>query len=393
MNVEVVIGANYGDEGKGLVTDYICKNNDNCIVVLNNGGCQRGHTVEHRDGRRHVFHHFGSGTLRGVRTYFTKDYYLNPMEFIREYEELKDTSEHLIMAYHDPKCIVQLPSDIALNWHLERLRASNDVRNGSCGCGIWETYQRIHCQHNALTFDKFVKLNYHAKIDYINMVAKQQRNRLNENIELFDIFMNQGFINHFISDTMEMDRLCKSVEFEELVKNRFQPITNIVIENGQGLMLDEHFSDDSAHSTPSKTGAYGTVDFLSNIGISCYHRIDLNYVSRTYLTRHGNGHLENEVVGKFPYVDKTNIPNEWQGSLRYGHLNASSLRSRIQKDKSMFVDSMKVGYEKLDINLFLTHANEEKSTLDSVYGNFGNMNTIYMSNTHYSEDIVKLVER
>lgn len=59
----------------------------------------------------------------------------------------------------------------------------------------------------------------------------------------------------------------------------------------------------------------------------------------------------------------------------------------------MFVDSMKVGYEKLDINLFLTHANEEKSTLDSVYGNFGNMNSIYMSNTHYSEDIVKLVER
>lgn len=393
MNVDIVIGANYGDEGKGLVTDYVCKNDDNCIVVLNNGGCQRGHTVERMDGKRHVFHHFGSGTLRGVRTYFTKDYYLNPMEFIREYEELKTICEHPVIAYHDPKCVLQLPSDIALNWHIERLRDKSIARNGSCGCGIWETYQRIHFHHNALTFNKFAKLDYNAKIDYINMVAKQQRNRLGENVELFDIFMNQGFIDHFISDAMEMNKLCKSIEFEDLVKNRFQPITNIVVENGQGLMLDERFSDDPTHSTPSNTGAYGATSFLSNIGISCYHQINLNYVSRTYLTRHGNGHLENEVIGKFPYTDETNLPNEWQGSLRYGHLDMSSLRSRIMKDKSMFNDSIKASYEKMNVNLFLTHMNEENIAFDSVYDKFEDISNIYASKTQYAEDIEGLIEK
>ena len=47
--IKAVIGANYGDEGKGLVTNYFCKqfadNNQKCAVICTNGGAQRGHTV------------------------------------------------------------------------------------------------------------------------------------------------------------------------------------------------------------------------------------------------------------------------------------------------------------------------------------------------------------
>ena len=50
IKIEAVIGANYGDEGKGLLTDFICKNNSDSLVVMTNGGSQRGHTVEHEDG-------------------------------------------------------------------------------------------------------------------------------------------------------------------------------------------------------------------------------------------------------------------------------------------------------------------------------------------------------
>lgn len=390
MNIEIVIGANYGDEGKGLVTDFICKNTGNCIVVLNNGGCQRGHTVEHKDGKRHVFHHFGSGTLRGDGTYFSRNYYLNPMEFIRELEELKGICEYPIVTYHDPNCIMQLPSDIAVNWHLERFRGANSIRNGSCGCGIWETYQRVNFHNNALTFDEFVKLDYHAKIDYINKVANDQRSRLDDEIELFDIFMNTGFIDHFISDTMEMNRLCRSARFEELVKDQFRPISNIVIENGQGLLLDERFSYDTVHSTPSSTGAYGAVDFLLNdVGISKYQQINLNYVSRTYMTRHGNGRMEFEICGRFPYVDKTNIPNEWQGSLRYGYLNLTSLKCRLQKDMFMFSDRVRPRCRNFAANMFWTHANEESRDADLYTDVVGGMNDIYVSNTPYADDIVK----
>lgn len=62
----IVIGANFGDEGKGEVTNNICKRlkRDKDDVIINvrfNGGAQAGHTVRH-DGHEHVFHHFGSGS-------------------------------------------------------------------------------------------------------------------------------------------------------------------------------------------------------------------------------------------------------------------------------------------------------------------------------------------
>ena len=46
------------------------------IVVCSNGGAQRGHTVLKSDGTRHVFHHFGSGTLNGADTYLPEDFIL-----------------------------------------------------------------------------------------------------------------------------------------------------------------------------------------------------------------------------------------------------------------------------------------------------------------------------
>ena len=76
--IKAVIGANYGDEGKGLVTNYFCKqitdNNQTCAVMCTNGGAQRGHTVCLPSGIRHVFHHFGSGTFSKADTIFSKDF-------------------------------------------------------------------------------------------------------------------------------------------------------------------------------------------------------------------------------------------------------------------------------------------------------------------------------
>lgn len=59
MEAAVVIGANYGDEGKGLITDYLAAlDHSNTLVVRFNGGAQAGHTVQTPSGLRHVFSHF-----------------------------------------------------------------------------------------------------------------------------------------------------------------------------------------------------------------------------------------------------------------------------------------------------------------------------------------------
>ena len=62
--IKIVIGANFGDEGKGLMTDYFCsKLSESYDAVLNirhNGGAQAGHNVVTQLGKHQIFSHFGA---------------------------------------------------------------------------------------------------------------------------------------------------------------------------------------------------------------------------------------------------------------------------------------------------------------------------------------------
>ena len=83
-NIKVVIGANYGDEGKGLMTDYFSAALKDAIVVRFNGGGQAGHTVTTEDGKRHVFGNICSGSFVGLPSYFSSYFVVNPITFNKE---------------------------------------------------------------------------------------------------------------------------------------------------------------------------------------------------------------------------------------------------------------------------------------------------------------------
>ena len=71
MKAFAIIGAAFGDEGKGLMTDYLASNHDGkALVVRFNGGAQAAHTVQTPSGQRHVFKHLGSGSFSGKRYLF-----------------------------------------------------------------------------------------------------------------------------------------------------------------------------------------------------------------------------------------------------------------------------------------------------------------------------------
>src|ERR1041384_2446319 len=103
-----VIGANWGDEGKGLITDYLAaKEPDSSLVIRFNGGANAGHTVVTPAGLRHVFGHYGSGTLAGARTFLSRHFICNPILCNREFRHLREllgrseehTSELQSLAY------------------------------------------------------------------------------------------------------------------------------------------------------------------------------------------------------------------------------------------------------------------------------------------------------
>ena len=144
QDIRIVIGANYGDEGKGLMTDYFAaqavSEGKKALVIPANGGAQRGHTVTTPEGVRHVFHHFGSGTLAGADTWLPRFFIVNPMIFMSEYEELLGKGAKDFRIYMDPECPVSTPFDMITNQILEEHRGN--ARHGSCGIGIWETLLR-----------------------------------------------------------------------------------------------------------------------------------------------------------------------------------------------------------------------------------------------------------
>ena len=173
-NIKVVIGANFGDEGKGLMTDYFChqatSQGENCIVVMSNGGAQRGHTVVDPLGARHVFKHFGSGTLVKADTYCIDDFILNPMEFRQEYDALLQIG-YLPKVYVHPNCRWSTPYDMIINQIVEETRENK--KHGSCGMGIWETvyrYQKKPCVFNLF---EFATLSFDSQVNYLKSITAE----------------------------------------------------------------------------------------------------------------------------------------------------------------------------------------------------------------------------
>ena len=197
-DIKIVSGANWGDEGKGLMTDYFSQK-PNSIVVCSNGGSQRGHTVVTPDGIRHVFHHFGSGTFNGAATYLPKEFITNPLIFAQEYKEL--ISKKIIPnIYVHGDCMVSTPYDMMANQVIEESRGKQ--KHGSCGFGIFETIKRYK---NGITdFDK-VKDYYLEKFERDKILISDDWKR---------IFNDPGINDHFMEDLDFMNDHIKSIRDE-----------------------------------------------------------------------------------------------------------------------------------------------------------------------------------
>ena len=322
--VKVVIGANYGDEGKGLVSYCLAKEAVNrgkkVLTVLHNGGAQRGHTAGGK-----VHHTTGAGVDLGSDTYYGPRFMLDPIALW-----LAETK-----VYVDPMCRVVLPCDVAVGRDAERVRG--DMRHGSCGMGIFAASKR-----NATP--RYRLLAREVFNDPMEFVKARIR-------EISDIYGWPGdtvYNNKNLIEAIKWMRnhcICKDLN---AIKSMYK---TVIFEGGQGLMLDQGNRGGFPHLTPSSTGARNTLRMIKELG----GLPDIYYVSRTYMTRHGNGPLfmacAKEDINP-DIVDETNVPNEWQGALRFGYLTPAAQERRIRKDLAMFD-----GFERKRINMVYTQTN------------------------------------
>ena len=89
MFADVVVDLQYGDCGKGKVTYHLCKSGEYTHVIRYNGGCNAGHTIYH-EGKKFVTHHIPSGVFFGIKSIIGSGCVVNPIQFFKEYNELKN---------------------------------------------------------------------------------------------------------------------------------------------------------------------------------------------------------------------------------------------------------------------------------------------------------------
>ena len=354
QNVKLIIGANYGDEGKGLATDFFgaqAADSFGTINVLTNGGPQRGHTVELADGRRHVFKHFGAASFRGAASYFAEQFIVNPMEFMREYDDLR--AVHAAPeTYMNPRCRFSTPWDMLTN---QLFLEKNGLHN-SCGFGIWETVLR-----------------------YQKGFGISDRTR---GLDTQDFFFRDELLCRFEQDFASMLLLCPLRDDGYL-----QHYQTVLFENAQGLLLDGNSPEGQEFSTPSTTGSGRVAEAVERIFRGA--DVEILYVTRSYLTRHGDGPMESEFTARelkksLPDLraDATNTENRFQGNLRYGMMDVDLLAERVRKDFSRTSHNAGNRYRS---SVMVTHLNEYAGIdTESLARRFG---TLYLSDGRTSGDI------
>jgi len=281
MSGIVLIGAQWGDEGKGKIVDLLSENAD--VIVRFQGGNNAGHTLVIKD-KKIILHIIPSGALRENKICIIGNgVVIDPKVFFDELNQLKNnkllpestkiyisSSAHIIMPYH--KIIDSIRETLT------------PTKIGTTGRGIGPAYEdkvaRIGIRVGDLLFPDLLKdrLKYilEEKNQYITKVLKGNPLDFKEVYE--DVVSFGEKMHPYICDTVEL--------MHKLTRDR----KNILFEGAQGTMLDiDHGT--YPFVTSSNTVA-GNAAIGSGVPLSAITKVV--GVVKAYTTRVGNGPFPTE---------------------------------------------------------------------------------------------------
>lgn len=308
----VVIGAGFGDEGKGLVVDWLASKDNTQLVKRYCGGHQVGHCVR-TETEKHIFSNFGSGTMRGIPTLWNAKT-VDPVGFMNEYELIKKWNPVIQI---NPLCPVTTPWD-----KIDNRSADNSTKHGSVGVGFGSTIQREEANVHLYFHDLFYPWVLSNKIAPISKYYDKQ------------IKLPQSTLERFLLACDRMTRIVQTVIDDPDSKI----IDNVIYESAQGLLLDMDYGI-FPHVTRSRLG---TQEIRAEL--ECMVPPHFYLVTRAYQTRHGNG-----PCGEFNFepvnADETNSSEGFQGEFKTRVLDLDMLHYamtidpmiRESKNKSLVV--------------------------------------------------------
>lgn len=326
---QIVIGGAFGDEGKGLLVDYLYSVNPRPVVRFNSH-TGAGHTVvDPITGERRIHSHGSTTFWPNHQVILGSRFICNPFNLYKE-----EQNYHTNLLVH-PDCIITTPFDILINQMREIQRES--YRHGSTGNGFGETIERcIQHPETIITF---------------RQNKKEQKKRFK--------IISERFIRDFNSDLLyDLNKLEEDFfNYLDLYQPQFDsnwlnyhkhPLKQpLIFEGAQGLLLS-CYSPFFPHVTRCDTGCRDALELINR-----NQKVEIIYVLRSYWTRHGNGLLPGEnVYSTLKFEDKTNTLNKFQGNLRFAPINLETQVRTIKLD----IDNL-LG-RNFSISLVITHLDQ-----------------------------------
>jgi adenylosuccinate synthase len=278
----VIVGAQWGDEGKGKVVDLLAQESD--IVARYQGGPNAGHTVI-ADGETWKFHHMPSGILSGKTCVLGAGVVIDPETFVGELDTLEERgvstapvkvsgNAHLIMPWH-------VAIDQASERRLGKLRIGT-TRRGIGPCYA-DKAARLGIRVQDLLDPKILRQKIEVALAeknvWLERVYGAEPLVLEEVAERYEHFAQR--LRSYVADTsLLVDRALRDDE-------------SVLFEGAQGTLLDlDHGTYPFVTSSSPVAGAAAT-----GIGIGP-NRIDsVLGVAKAYVTRVGEGPFPTEIEG------------------------------------------------------------------------------------------------
>jgi len=367
MSVNIVLGLNYGDEGKGRIVEQLPTlfdlNKESLLNVRFSGGQQCGHTVHLEDGRNHVFSNFGCNTFDDVATFFTEHTSIYPPTAVTEYNILKEKDANPILFVH-PYAKLTTPYDVAFN------RAKSMEARNSCGLGIGATQER----HNTTMFKTYAMdlfYNYNTLTQKLLNIKEYYRNKA-QSLSIYSIYA-------VLLSEIEPDFYDSLDEYKSFTKlETYQSLTSYeeyIFEGSQGIGLDMDFGvfPDVTYASTTMKNAFDTISKMQLGTESLY----VNYVTRAYLTRHGDGFFENGNLNLKNNEKETNVNNPNQGEFKIGYLNYDLLNYNLFANNSLCHYEVSVDNN----NLFVTCVDQTDEKFNEDKITTMNFNNIYQSDS------------
>jgi len=283
MKVDVLLGLQWGDEGKGKIVDVLAPRYD--VVARFQGGPNAGHTLEF-DGIKHVLHQIPSGIFRPkTRNVIGNGVVLDPIVFKAEIEKLAkfnlDVRGNLFIS---KKATLIIPTHRLLDQAQEKAKGDNKI--GSTLKGIGPSYQdkigrqglRVGDVLSSSFAEKFRKL-----VDVHMAILKNHDLTFNWP-ELEAQFMEAvGFLKTF-----------NLIDSEYFLNKELSAGSTILAEGAQGSLLDIDFGS-YPFVTSSTTVTAGA---CTGLGVAPRHVGEVYGIFKAYSTRVGSGPFPTELLNE-----------------------------------------------------------------------------------------------